>query len=188
MFDLIPFEQCIARPQDEDKINLLKQHLTNVKKFMEEWLKDDDPTLIKLMGLSGVCHDICKAHINWQKYIRNKAGSGKGPSHAPPGAYLFSLLAYKLLKANNLWEKYNVYWLLMTRDIADHHGQLKRLTDDNWIKSWDWSFMDIAGIEEFLKEQYPELQDIDLSETVFEQWMDKIDDLIEEALEALDVG
>jgi len=188
MSDLVSFEQCIARPDEQNNKYPLIKHLINAKDFIGQWLEIDDPMIKSLMGLSAICHDICKSHIEWQKYIKRKSGSSKGPSHAPPGAFFFSYAAYKLLLINNAWGNYKVLWLLMTRDIADHHGQLKGLTDDNWIMSWDWELMDIEGIEEFIKGQYPELRAVDFSGIALEKWMDELDDLIEEALEELDIG
>ncbi|MGI6703274.1 MAG: CRISPR-associated helicase Cas3' [Clostridia bacterium] len=185
---LISFEKCIARPDELDNEYPLTKHLINAKSLIGQWLEIDDPIVKRLMGLSAVCHDICKAHIDWQRYIRHKSGSGRGPSHAPPGAYFFSYAAYKLLLIKDTWEKHKALWLLMTRDIADHHGQLKRLTDGNWIKSWDWDLMDMKGIKEFLKGQFPELQAVDFSKTELDRWMDELDDLIEQVLDELDTG
>ncbi|NLX86252.1 MAG: CRISPR-associated helicase Cas3' [Clostridiales bacterium] len=188
MPDLISFEQCIARPDERDNKYPLIRHLINAKDSIGQWLEIDDQIIRCLAGLSAICHDVCKAHIDWQKYIRHKTGSGRGPSHAPPGAYFFSYAAYKYLLIKGAWEKHKVLWLLMTRDIADHHGQLKRLNDDNWIKGWDWDLMDMVGIEEFIKDHFPELQAVDLSGTALDKWMDELDDLIEQVLDELDIG
>ena len=85
MPDLISFEQCIARPDERDNKYPLIRHLINAKDSIGQWLEIDDQIIRCLAGLSAICHDVCKAHIDWQKYIRHKTGSGRGPSHAPPG-------------------------------------------------------------------------------------------------------
>ena len=58
---LIPFDKCIARPNEGNIEYSLKAHLSNVKRFMKQWNKDES-ILEKLLGLSGICHDIAKSH------------------------------------------------------------------------------------------------------------------------------
>lgn len=185
---LMPFDQCIARPNENGKKHFIKEHLLNVKKIMENWLETDDIILTKLMGLSGICHDIAKANTDWQKYIKNDPKHNRGPTHAPSGALLFSFLAYNFLKTLNRWKNYRIYWIWMIRDIADHHGSLKRLNNNHWIRVGDWDKMDIGGIQNFIHEQYPELQYVDVSEESLYDWLDEIDDILEEAIDDLDLG
>ncbi|MFZ3129911.1 MAG: hypothetical protein WA125_02115 [Desulfosporosinus sp.] len=125
MPSVIPFEKCVARPSENGKIYWLKDHLHGVKDFIEERIQDSDVLLIRLAGLAGICHDMAKSHVEWQNYINGQLS--RDPNHAPEGAFLFSYLGYNLLKSENRWKDYAVYWLWLTRDIADHHGQLKIL-------------------------------------------------------------
>lgn len=70
---LVPFNKCIARPNEGDKEYLLKDHLLGVKEFAETIAHYNDFLIARLMGLAGLCHDIAKAHKDWQAYIK-KAG------------------------------------------------------------------------------------------------------------------
>ncbi|HHU75922.1 MAG TPA: HD domain-containing protein, partial [Firmicutes bacterium] len=185
MPDLVPFQKCIARPAEDGKSFPLSRHLYNVKLFMEKNIKSE-PILGKLLGLAGLCHDVAKSHAYWQEYIKKKRQ--KGPNHAPEGAYLFSYLGYKLLKKEGKWEQYKIYWLWLTRDLADHHGTLKNIGQNYWIGSGQWQFMDLQGINDFVFSLYPGLGDIDISAESLEEWTDDVYDVFEAAEESIDLG
>jgi CRISPR-associated endonuclease/helicase Cas3 len=186
---LVPFETCVARPDEEEHKHLLKDHLLKVKIGMENWIYYDETTLRGLMGLSGICHDVAKAHTEWQVYINRKdRAKRKGPTHAPAGAFLFSFVAYHLLKTKGEWEKYRVYWLWLIRDLADHHGYLKNLRDDRWIGAGEWTKMDLESVQSFIQDQYVELNNIRITEEHLDKWSEEIVKLMEEALDDVDIG
>lgn len=121
MSSIVPFEKCVARPG-----SLLKDHLTNVRFSMENFFHEYDDKLIRLIGLSGLCHDIGKSNAEWQQYINNDKIK-KGPTHSACGAFFFSYLGYHILWNMGVWEKYCIYWLWLSRDIADHHGKIRAI-------------------------------------------------------------
>jgi len=164
------FNESLARPN-----SLLRDHLIDVKISIEYYFNDWDRNLVRLISLAGVCHDIGKNHIEWQRYIKDKEKT-KGPNHSDFGAFIFSYLGFHLLKLKNLWEKYNIQWLLLIRDIADHHSKLKNISNDSWIKRYDWSKYDLIGIENFIHETYDELADISLDVDILEAWIDEVDE------------
>lgn len=186
MSGLIPFEQCIARPKEQGKVYWLKDHLLGVKAFIESRITKEDCLLNKLAGLAGFCHDMAKAHVEWQHYANKKRK--QGPNHGPEGAFLFSYLGYHLLKTENQWKEYALYWLWLTRDIADHHGSLKSINENRWIGAGDWDKMDLQGITNCIHQVYPEFQDITITEQVMDQWTEEVFDIFEEAEETIDLG
>ncbi|SHJ62531.1 CRISPR-associated helicase Cas3' [Propionispora hippei] len=189
MSGIVPFAQCIARPSKGEERYWLSEHLLAVKTAMETRLQGtlDDAVLTRLGGLAGVCHDLVKCHWLWQSYINGKRT--QGPNHAPEGAFLFSYLGYHWLQAQNKWDKYAREWLWLVRDIADHHGVLKKVkTEDNWMKNGPWQELDLPGIAEFLQRIYREDLLPDLSIQALRQWMMDLDDMVEFALDALDAG
>jgi len=184
---LVPFDKCIARPDEEGKKHLLKNHLLRVKEFAENWISDTGEPVKELIGLAAICHDIAKSHADWQRYILDPEIK-KGPTHAPQGAFLFSFLGYHWLEITRQWEAYRVVWLWLVRDIADHHGKLKKLQDDNWLQRYDWEKMDFEGISSFLKDHYPEFSGLELTIDSLDDWLDVADEQIEEAMDDLDTG
>lgn len=186
MPSVIPFEKCVARPSENGKIYWLKDHLLGVKDFMEKRIKDSDVLLIRLAGLAGICHDMAKSHPEWQSYINGQRS--RGPNHAPEGAFLFSYLGYKLLKLEKQWKDYAVYWLWLTRDIADHHGQLKRIKDNHWIGAGAWDKIDVKGMTVFIQQNYQEFAHIDITEKIMEEWAAEVFDILEEAEDTIDLG
>ena len=126
-------DESKARPD-----SLLIKHLEDLKDYNEK--------LAKLAGLAGICHDIGKNHKDWQDYIDDD-NKTRGPNHSDFGAFVFSYLGFHLLNQQGLWEEYQVQWLWLIRDIADHHGSLKNLSNDYWIKSYNWSKYDLFGME-----------------------------------------
>ncbi|MCR6546871.1 CRISPR-associated helicase/endonuclease Cas3 [Dehalobacterium formicoaceticum] len=192
MSDLVIFDKCIARPDEQDRKYLLRDHLLGVKKAVEQRLESDygfhchDTIYIRLAGLAGVCHDMAKAHRKWQRYIRGK--SKGGPNHAPEGAFLFSYLGYHLLQQERQWPSYAVHWLWLIRDIADHHGALKHLDDKHWMGAGAWEEMDLPGIAVFMEQVYPELRHVPMTVEALDQWIDQVYDVFKEAYDLLDVG
>lgn len=190
MSDIAPFKNCKARPDSGDRVNLLIEHLIGVKAAIEKRLRNSywswDPIIIKLAGLAGLCHDIAKAHPEWQDYISEKRI--KGPHHAPGGAFLFSYLGYHLLKNYGKWEEHNIIWLWLIRDIADHHGHLKSLNDDGWIGAGAWGKMDLPAIERFIIDHYPQLNAVEISLAALDQWIEDLFDIFEEVNDKLDLG
>lgn len=177
---------CVARPSENDQIHLLLEHLLSVKEAMKKRVTGDDIVLTELVCLAGICHDLAKAHYEWQLYIKGQRN--QGPNHAPEGAFLFSLLGYEYLKMKKKWNQYVIYWLWLTRDIADHHGQLKKISNNNWIGAGEWTKTDLKGITLFIHQNYPDLFHIDITETVLEKWTEKVFDVFEEALDTIDLG
>ena len=192
MSGLIPFDQCVARPEAKDGKHWLKDHLLGVKEAIEQRLDSDnslyknDTMFIRLAGLAGFCHDMAKAHQHWQKYIKGKRKNG--PNHAPAGAFLFSYLGFHLLEKAKKWPEYAVHWLWMTRDIADHHGALKHLEEKRWIGAGDWDKMDLSGIAAFIRQIYPELCHVHITADALNQWIDEVEGVFEEAYDLLDLG
>ena len=121
---VIPFEQCIARPETDGKEFPLTDHLEAVAWKMGDHT-GDPPS--KLNFLAGLMHDIGKARVKWQLWIRNLETSKKSKSvnHSPLGAAVFVMSAHRLLKK---WELEDALLkrqlLLLARDIYDHHGKL----------------------------------------------------------------
>lgn len=190
MHDIIPFEDCIARPESNGITYLLSDHLIEVKNNAEKMLINtfccQDPVLVRITGLAGFCHDIAKAHIEWQNYIKGK--SKRGPHHAPEGAFFFSYVGYHLLKIENKWPGYAVVWLWLIRDIADHHGKLRSLAEENWVGVGEWNKIDLPGIKQSLSCNYPELDAVILTPQALEQWIEEIFEILEEATDRLDLG
>lgn len=157
----------------------LIKHLEDVKNSIEYYLKSYNKKLVRLAGLAGICHDIGKNHIDWQKYIDSK-NKVKGPNHSDFGAFIFSYLGFQLLTKDNIWEKYKVQWLWLIRDIADHHSNLKNLSNDYWIKLYYWDKYDLVGMESFIHSLYPELKEISIKGDKLEDWIDEVEEHIED--------
>jgi CRISPR-associated helicase Cas3 len=177
------FDECIARPNDGERIYPLRDHLLGVKRYMEQWAdKHPDlrqqPTLVRLMGLAGCCHDMAKAHWDWQHYIRNTDKMQSPVHHAPAGALLFSCLGYALLRQKGVWPDFYLYWYRLTRDIADHHGTLKALGDDGWQKTFSWDKMDLDGIMAFIHQEFAELRTVSINQQIMDKWVKSVSDLI----------
>lgn len=155
---IVPFHQCVARPSEGERTFPLIDHLREAGELMAR--RCPDPELIPLYRLSGLCHDIYKAHPDWQAYVLSKGAIHKGPAHAAAGAFLFSWLAYRWLKARNLWNQHRLLWLRMSRDIADHHGRLDALmagTNLSWLQKYEWERLDLTGIEHFFHQELPDI-------------------------------
>lgn len=192
MSGLVPFDQCIARPDEKGKKNWLIDHLLGVMHAIKIRLEKcnyplaGDTLFIKLAGLAGICHDLPKAHVKWQLYINRKLK--QGPNHAPEGAFLFSFLGYYFLKSSNRWPEYAVIWIWLIRDIADHHGSLKHIHEDHWMRQGQWDKMDLPGMAAFIQQVYPELRTLDITVEALEQWSEELRDIYKDADDLLDTG
>ena len=169
---LILFEDCVARPDDGDSRYPLADHLRDTARLLaEDW---DDPVMEFLFRIAGLCHDIYKAHPDWQAYVNSRGAIQKGPAHAAAGAFLFSWLAYQWLKNIGKWMDYRLRWLRLATDIADHHGELGSLIQGNrltWIHQYEWERLDLDGIRHFLNQEMPELQNIPLLPPSIREWI-----------------
>ncbi|WP_019419611.1 CRISPR-associated helicase/endonuclease Cas3 [Paenibacillus sp. OSY-SE] len=182
MSRIVPFGQCIARPG-----SLLGEHLIQVRRSVERFLNNEPDALIRLAGLAGICHDIAKCHVEWQDYICKK--TKKGPNHSACGAFFFSYLGYHMLQSMGEWERYCIEWLWLVRDIADHHSRLHNLTEDSWLKDYDWTALDLTGIEVFIHEQYRKLSAVKINADSLKTWLkEDAEEAVEEALDALQIG
>lgn len=187
MSGLIPFEKCIARPGDNRNQYWLTKHLEGVRcKARSFFTKNMDPAVRTLIEFAAISHDIGKSNYEWQLYIHGK--SRRGPNHSHCGAIFFSYLSYHYLKENQLWDHFYMIWLFLTRDIADHHGSLKGYVKNEDIKSTSFEKMDMAGIQKWIHDLYPELKQMKLSITreELESWQyDEYPDILDETIEAI---
>ncbi len=189
---LVPFSQCIARPAEQGEQHWLTDHLLGVRVAVETRLRQGSSPLAKdqlsigLAGLAGICHDLAKSHVQWQQYIRGKRG--RGPNHAPEGALLFSYLGYHWLQAEKQWPEYAGIWLWLIRDIADHHGTLKRLGEEQWLGAGQWDKMDLPGMAVFLQQVYPELALPAITAQSLGQWAKDLYHIRKDAADRLDAG
>lgn len=182
MSRIVPFEQCIARPG-----SLLSEHVIQVRRSIERFLNNEPDTLRQLAGLAGICHDIAKSQSKWQDYINKK--TKEGPNHSACGAFFFSYLGYHMLQSMGEWERYCIEWLWLVRDIADHHSRLHNLSELSWLKDYDWTELDLAGIEIFIHEQYRELSAVKINADSLRIWLkEDADEAVEEALDELQIG
>src|SRR5690606_9301358 len=92
---LIPFSECVARPPEGEQTFPLADHLRDAGELLA--LRCPDPGLVPLFRLAGLCHDIYKAHPDWQAYVLSRGAIRRGAAHAAAGAFLFSWLAYRWL-------------------------------------------------------------------------------------------
>lgn len=159
-------------------------HLLHVRQAMENMYQNGDDRLIQLVGLAGLCHDLAKSHQQWQQYIRDE-NIKRGPTHAACGAFFFSFWGYHLLQSDDSWEEFCINWLWLTRDIADHHSELHNLSNDQWIRRYDWDMYDLRGMKTFIQAQFPALYNISFDEEVLEDWVDDVNELVQDARDEL---
>ncbi|WKB35388.1 hypothetical protein QS257_17765 [Terrilactibacillus sp. S3-3] len=86
------------------------------------------------------------------------------------------------------WERLKIDWIWLTRDIADHHSQLKNIHNTDWLKQYDWMMLDLNGIETFLKEQYAELAGLSFEVEQLEKWIGDGEEVIEDVEDELDLS
>jgi len=180
MSRLIPFDECWARPSADDRVFPLPDHLRDTADRLAQ--RCPEPKLIPVYRLAGLCHDIYKAHPDWQAYVRSLGAIRKGPAHAAAGAFLFSWLAYRWLENNRLWDRHRLFWLRMTCDIADHHGRLDPLTagsNPSWLQRFEWDRLDMEGIKRFLRNELPELADESLLPPSLVDWIHRVNRTLE---------
>lgn len=174
MSRIIPFAECIARPDMEQQRFYLKDHLEGVRNLTHSFFKNQKfhDIEIQLLELAAISHDIGKANWEWQEYIVGRIN--KGPSHSECGAIFFSYIGYHFLHLHAKWDEYKELWLQMTRDIADHHGELKSLMSNEELEKGSFSKMDMEGIKRWIDEQYPIFADNQIAISVFtlEEWRD----------------
>ncbi|MBM7715525.1 CRISPR-associated helicase Cas3/CRISPR-associated endonuclease Cas3-HD [Bacillus thermophilus] len=188
MSSIIPFAMSIARPDDHGKQYLLTEHLEGVRNKARSFFTTDiDPTVKKLIEFAAISHDIGKANFEWQRYIKGE--SRRGPNHSHYGAIFFSYLSYHFLKESNVWnERYQMTWLFLTRDIADHHGVLKGYAKNEEIDTGSFEKMDMLGIERWIYSLYPEIESMNISinEEDINLWQDgEYMDILDEVFESI---
>jgi CRISPR-associated endonuclease/helicase Cas3 len=161
---VVPFQQCKARPDEDNRLFLLTAHLSAVAQScgsLDGTLKD------RLYFLGGLCHDAAKGRKKWQDNLNGPRGSR--PPHAAPSALLYSFYASKLLK---IWEKEesidrNTRQILRTvvvqvsRDIFDHHRELGNIEQNvPWlnspVKDLQLHDLDLKGLHNFLTGYFKE--------------------------------
>jgi CRISPR-associated endonuclease/helicase Cas3 len=175
---IIPFKECIARPDNPDgSRNSLRAHLLSTA---FGWGKPGNQDLSTLQFLGGLLHDAGKARWRWQQYIRHCNGSGgkRFPSvnHAPLASAVFMYTASKLLATWNLNQTEVLEMrrriLHISRDIYDHHGELGDIEDEP-----PWAFTlsldhvsecDMSGLFDFIDLYFPSLEPCDAE---FTEWL-----------------
>ncbi len=173
---VIPFDRCIARPDNKDgQKNLLRDHLVEVATACGSEKGNYEE---RIAFLAGLLHDVAKAYAKWQYYIREELE--KGPPHAPLGSALFAYCAESLIK---IWQidriaRLKLYDLALdwTRVIYDHHGQLDDLEGDTpWDQSGARNYFaevlygcDTDGIFDFIVSHFPGIQ---VDRKGFEKWL-----------------
>ena len=168
--------KCIARPPESGKTFPLTDHLLTVGQGMgshEGGWKE------RLAFLAGLLHDAGQARLPWQRYIRsNNFAKGSVP-HSVYGAVLFAYSADYLFKHMSIpaESEATFQWEVMrwVRDIMDHHGQLKDITETSL--PWEGHFfaeelgeMDLAGFHRFVSKYFPELSDLNFSVNDIKVW------------------
>lgn len=182
---VINFEECWARPELRGgSHHLLTSHLEQAAKNTR-LIPYKDSTTSKLVYIAGLCHDLAKSQREWQKYIRKEKKSG--PNHAACSAFLFSFISHRWLVYKKCFDNYRLMWLRVSQDIADHHTELKfygKPEHFEWIRSFNWDEMDLAGMENWLLKKIPgDLNDINLSSESLDKWIDELDEIIEDIWE-----
>ncbi|AEJ40708.1 CRISPR-associated helicase Cas3 [Sulfobacillus acidophilus TPY] len=142
--------ECIARPRQGDREFLLTDHLSTVGHWASRRLTGHDRDYLLLAGL---LHDLGKASLSWQQYIRQNA---PGVHHAFLGsAVYFYLVSRQSLKDA---ERRTVMWI--TRDLAHHHaplGDIERTPP--WIAGWEPAAIyevNWVDVREFLSQHVPD--------------------------------
>ncbi len=173
---VVPFDQCVARPDQGGRRFPLIKHLETVARGCgtPRGAPDD-----RLAFLAGLLHDAAKAQATWQEYISGRLR--RGPPHAPLGAALFAFCADSL---NNVWsrdrtsrEHFNDIALDWTRAVYDHHG---KLDDLDVLPPWEefrrtsdlWNMFvacDGDGLFSLIRKHFPES---DANGPQFHAWLE----------------
>lgn len=135
---VIPFHECIARPDEGGRPFPLTAHLLNVASALGA---PEGDKAERLAFLAGWMHDVGKARWQWQRYIRRQDESKHVP-HSVYGGVLFAYCAHHLFQQwktpvheQLLLQGQAIQWI---RDILDHHGTLKDL--DKHHLPWEGNF------------------------------------------------
>lgn len=170
------FEECIARPSEGGRTFPLSDHLFTVGQGMGspegEWEE-------RLAFLAGLLHDVGKARLSWQQYIRSRDPDKGSVPHAVYGAVLFAYcadyLSGRLPLSADATSHYQWSAMRWVRDIMDHHGQLKNIGET--VLPWEGHFfaedldeMDLAGLQRFLRTHFTELDGLEFSVQHVKTW------------------
>lgn len=189
MSRIIPFSKCIARPNEGERVFYLKEHLEGVRNIARSFFPIELSSESRfLIELATICHDITKADADWQDYIHGRKLTG--PNHSGSGAIIFSYLAYTVLKEMGVWDKWKLqlFWLLITRDIADHHGVLKGYVKNIEIEKGDFKKLDLQGIQQWIYLQFPQIKECNISFDVdsLDDWQyNSFEDFTEEIIDSI---
>ena len=174
---VVKLEACLARPPDtsgaKDKFRLI-DHLVSVA---EKCGNIHGGWKGQLSYLAGLMHDAGKARTAWQKYLA-KGKKQETVFHSPLGSALLIFLAEELLRKNGLkgaeLEEAHLMTLKLGQDIADHHGCLSDLGEENL----PWNILlieeharetDLDGLLQLAREKL----NIEKSPEEFFQWLKK---------------
>jgi CRISPR-associated endonuclease Cas3-HD len=127
-----PLASCIARPGERGRCFPLIEHLVAVARGCGRPSGSPEE---KLAFLAGLMHDVAKADLEWQYYIRNTATVRTRPPHSPLGSALFAFYSSDLIPrwaTGDSAEQRRLSDLALdwTRVVYDHHGALKDLSGD----------------------------------------------------------
>lgn len=141
---VISLNQCIARPNEGDRIFPLHEHLEAVASDCGDPYGTPEA---RLAFLAGLLHDAGKAHVEWQEYIRGRRAR---VPHAPLGSALFAFCADCLISSwtdekteREHLQDVTLDWVLA---VYDHHG---RLDDLDTLPPWEGSSL-CSGFQRFL--------------------------------------
>jgi len=161
MLMVIPFSECFARPSNGDKVFFLKDHLENVA---YDWGKKGASHRENLFFLGGLCHDIGKAQLDWQRWARGDKNAKK-PDHASVGSFTFIYIATNYIIAEGLDNReYATLVISIANDIKCHHIELKDLEGNNppWRltnpEKKSLNSIDFDGFANFIYERFPVLE------------------------------
>jgi CRISPR-associated endonuclease/helicase Cas3 len=175
---VIPFADCIARP-DTDGVRFgLPEHLEAVA-----WGcgRSDGTPEERLAFLAGLLHDAAKAAVDWQRNI-NPPRPGR-PPHAPLGAALFAFWADDLIPRwlkDQRREKPQLFDLALdwARVVYDHHSEMHDLgADPPWRGQGGTGMcgllatLDHPGLVGFVRRFFCEARDL----SAFLEWLDAAD-------------
>ncbi|MFO7264297.1 MAG: CRISPR-associated helicase Cas3' [Bacillota bacterium] len=172
---VIPFHECIARPDEGGRPFPLTAHLLNVASALGA---PEGDKAERLAFLAGWMHDVGKARWQWQRYIRRQDESKHVP-HSVYGGVLFAYCAHHLFQQwktpvheQLLLQGQAIQWI---RDILDHHGTLKDL--DKHHLPWEGNFfpeelddLDLNGMSGCLKQWFPELSLVRFTSDAIKSW------------------
>lgn len=164
---VIPFSQCIARPPEGGRDYPLADHLLEVAGRSGRASGD---AIHQLQFLAGLLHDAGKAQQSWQRYIADPRRHRGAVPHAFLGAALFFLFALQLRRMYLQEYPHSADGIVaaivqLTRDLADHHGELKGIDEASppWEAGWRHGCLeetDLEGLWQFVRANFPPLQEV----------------------------